>query len=212
MADPSPRRNGVDPVVDRVNKLDRRLGVLEGPSGTQRAQAVKQLQKQVADLVGRVSSYEATYDLESWDTTTGNAVNHPFGPVVEFDLDQRRLVRARLTAHAHVSATRPAGSTSRLEVDAVINPIWDGVRADPGSSFQSGYDEEFLRLPPGTGEAELHSYRRLVAEVYLVLDPGTHTAEAWINAKFSDTAGGTNTGGVTFSNPSVAVDVLQPVT
>lgn len=211
MAEPSPRRTGVDPIVERFNKLAARVAVLEGPTGTQRAQALKQLQRQVADLVGRVSSYVPSYAIVSWDTTTGNAVNQPFGPVVTFTLDQPRLVRARLTAHAHVSAVRGAGSGSRLEVDAVINPIWDGVRADPMTSFQSGYDEEFMRLPPGTGEAELHSYRRLVAEVYTQMDAGEHTAEAWVNATFYDPASG-GTGAVTFTNPTVAVDVLQPVT
>lgn len=208
MADPKPPRDGVDSVVDRILETERQTRLLSGASGTQRNRVL-------ADLAGRLSYFDLDRDaFQVWERTDGGdtptyLTDIAMGPVLEFALRERRLVRIVTMLSLSVSFTSydanrsgSAGITAAAIVDGVF-----GIFADET-------DGAFADVPLGPPSIRIDGAdKRARVEQYLDLQPGEHTVQVGL-ANVQVTPSGTGTAWnarITADTPAIAVDVLQPL-
>lgn len=208
MADPKPPREGVDVFVDRLLDANKRTRILESSSGTQR-------NRLLADVAGRLSYWETDRDVfEVWQRTDGGdaqtfLTDIALGPVLEFGLRERRLVRVVTMLSLGVSFTSydtnrsgSAGITSTAIVDGVF-----GIFADET-------DEAWADIPIGPPTIRIDSAsKRARVEQYLDLQPGAHTVQVGLtNVQVTPSGTGTAWNArITAASPAIAVDVLQPI-
>lgn len=206
MADPKPPRTGVDTVVDRILENEKQTRLLSSASGTQRNRVL-------ADLVGRVSRVARDVNaFESWTRTDGGdsqtfLTNVPFGPVVEFGLAERRLVRVVTTLSVTISFTSyDSNRYGSAGIDSTS--IIDGTFGE----FADETDALFIDVAAGPPVTRVGSgQKRLRVERYLDLGAGAHTAQAALRSvQITPTGTGTAWNSyLTASAAFVAVDVLQ---
>ena len=206
MADPKPPRTVADTIVDRILENEKQARLLSGASGTQRNRVL-------ADLAGRVSDFTRDEDASGiWDRTDGGSdqtylTDIPLGPVVEFGLRERRLVRIVTTVGLSVSFTSydtdrfgSAGIQSTAIVDGAFgvyadetDSVWVDVQAGPPTIRVAGNEkrarvEQYIDMAPG-----VHTVQ--VGLSYVQINP-SGTGVAW-NAR------------ITATSPAIAYDVLQ---
>lgn len=199
MADPTPPRDGLNPVVDEINSLKKRASVLEGPSGTQRARAVR-------DLVGRVSYSEFSQNTwNSWIST--QPTNAPWGNALVFTLteDRRVSIEYALGAYAR-AATYGAGSTSQTSLGAGLS-----VNGVPllGNTYLEGFVGAYATQPSGVTFAQAnYSSATLRARAVIDLPAGEHSVRGLLTSR-SVSITGAGDGFVGAQDSQLFVDVLQ---
>lgn len=208
MADPKPPRQGKDAAIERIVQGEKRTRDLGGPSGTQRNRVL-------ADVGGRLSYFTVDRDVfQVWQRTDGGddqtfLPDIALGPIVEFALRERRLVRIVTTLTIDVSFTSydanrsgSAGITSTAIIDGVFG------------AFADETDAAFADIPVGPPTIRLDSAsKRARVEQYLDLQPGAHTVQVGLtNVQVTPSGTGTAWNArITAGSPAIAVDVLQPL-
>lgn len=208
MADPTPPAEGpAAQMVAEISAVRKDLRDLAGPSGTQRSRVL-------ADLSGRSSSYARDRAYYRFWSKSGSdpdppaVANEPFGPVLEFVMRERRLVRLTMSVNSSATFTALNETTSgyaSLDVTMAI----DGVGGIDIDQFDSVYSQI------GTGSPAFRTSRdakRMRVEQYVEMDPGSHTVQAQIlTLAFAPSPSGSWSGFADLAAPFISVDVLQPL-
>jgi len=202
------------PLIDDLNDMDRRLAVLEQPSGESLGNALPRTLATLFDLGGRRSYFQREPDLfTSWtrDDVSGGFTQFgtPFGAELGFSLQEPRLVRIAVTITLSTSFT--ANSSSRSGSAGIgATTIIDGIYGSTADEVDQIFADVSLGDPITRRDARASRAR---VERYVELAAGPHTVQAAFNT-VQVSAGGTGAWNAYLSAvaPAIAVDVLQPVT
>lgn len=205
-------------IIDRIYGLEsNRDSDLTSQLATDKGQAatIQALSRQLSDiasaqsnLLGRVSY--AQFGTASYSRTTqGTDNNVQLGPVVTFELTEPRAVSITATANGLIEArsSNTSNANARVFGGVLLN---GGVIGDSSSTrprLQAG-------ITNGTGSAiSIRSDGTLSARALVNLNAGVHNASFIITEAFVQLIdfGGGPTISLTVNQPSVIVDVLQPV-
>jgi hypothetical protein len=162
MADPKPAGDGLTPLVDALTGLDKRQSDSETASGTQRAQAVRVLQEQVAALEEQQEELARQLAF-SQSPTAQHSVTSGFA----LNTSPQELIRLNFTMPAGFTRAQVFGSTTistfnqngglgdvlrcSLEINGSVSSTPTPVYVPPlsGQSMSAAYGQ-VLTLPAGS--------------------------------------------------------------
>lgn len=116
MADPTPPRSGAAAVADQIVADQKKRATLERATGTQRAQAVANIEEAVAELQQRQT--RSATDARTDSTSTVNSdVTFSDGPSVEVTIAEARTITVNASVQYTGNVSKSSG-TGLLALDA----------------------------------------------------------------------------------------------
>lgn len=203
MADPKPPGDGLDPLVEKIARLDKRVRDLESPSGTQKFGAVSGIEETLAYLASLVTLADNGASALNTGTVANDNVFHWFATSPDTRVDNLQVPTGKLmvTASCGEASIIPGGS---FVIAAVTYSVRDanGV-AIPGAALGDNRGRRYTNVREGAG---LTTNQQLVEIPDMDAYPGPYVVRAFFGMWVSNL--NTTACSTIFSDPSLVVQVI----